>query len=592
MPLTPRYLITSADERTWKFDQPVIFLGEWCRLYNRRHIWSEMDAIVAAPYGLSKEQKDADYTEARVLEEKIFPELCRILNRHHGTKHGIRFWSIVLGHWFQRYVVVLLNRVKTLEQSLHQYEIAGMTAYANDDYTLATTDLISSMWAFNDDRWNSELYVRILRLFEGEKCPVALVVRDESTSFSFNVFETRTTIVRNIIKWGYQRIGKLLNCLMRDNDAFIINSYLPWKEEKMLELVLGQFPQLWVSTKHEIVNKTDRELRKVLTNQLVSRSNTDLENILTAMAFELLPVCYLEGFYDLKNKVNQLPWPKKPKFIFTSNDFDFNELFKLWVAEKIDSNSTYIVGQHGANYGTYRYLNPSIEEITADRFLTWGWVDGLSQHTPAYIFKVAAQKIERYNPKGGLLLIELHQGLLMNTWDSIAEYNNYFEDQKTFVSQLSVIIKKLLTIRLYHSHVYLKWDDEKRWKEFDSSLKIDTGESEIFALVSKNRLVVHSYDSTGILEMFSQNIPTLVFFQNGLDHLRDSAKPYYQLLVDAGILYLTPESVAEKANEIWDNVNGWWMQNNVQEARRKFCNQYARQSQYPIRELKKIFEDI
>jgi hypothetical protein len=24
-----RYLITNADERTWKFDRPVIFLGEW-----------------------------------------------------------------------------------------------------------------------------------------------------------------------------------------------------------------------------------------------------------------------------------------------------------------------------------------------------------------------------------------------------------------------------------------------------------------------------------------------------------------------------------------------------------------------------------
>jgi hypothetical protein len=47
-----RHLITTADERTWKFDRPVLFLGEWCRLYDRKQVWGGMDGIVAEPYGL------------------------------------------------------------------------------------------------------------------------------------------------------------------------------------------------------------------------------------------------------------------------------------------------------------------------------------------------------------------------------------------------------------------------------------------------------------------------------------------------------------------------------------------------------------
>jgi putative transferase (TIGR04331 family) len=99
-----RYLITTADERTWKFDRPVIFLGEWCRIYNRRHIWENMDAIVAAPYGLGQAKKDTDYAKARALEKQLFPVLCATLNRHHRTQHGPRFWQIVLGQWLRRYV--------------------------------------------------------------------------------------------------------------------------------------------------------------------------------------------------------------------------------------------------------------------------------------------------------------------------------------------------------------------------------------------------------------------------------------------------------------------------------------------------------
>jgi putative transferase (TIGR04331 family) len=90
------------------------------------------------------------------------------------------------------------------------------------------------------------------------------------------------------------------------------------------------------------------------------------------------------------------------------------------------------------------------------------------------------------------------------------------------------------------------------------------------------------------LETLSQNIPTLSFWQNGFSHLRDSAKPYYQLLVDAGIVHLTPESVAHKVNDIWDDVDGWWKQSKVQDARKQFCDRYARVNQYPIQDLKKI----
>ena len=52
------YLITSSDESTWKFDRPVIFLGEWCRLETRKHIWKKMDAIVAKPYGFELQKRE------------------------------------------------------------------------------------------------------------------------------------------------------------------------------------------------------------------------------------------------------------------------------------------------------------------------------------------------------------------------------------------------------------------------------------------------------------------------------------------------------------------------------------------------------
>lgn len=584
----PRYLITTADERTWKFDRPVIFLGEWCRIYDRKHIWQGMDAIVAAPYGLGKTQKDANHAEARDLEEKLFPVLCDALNRHHGTQHGARFWRIVVGHWLQRYVDVILNRVRTLELCMQTHQLSGTSAF-DDRYALAPLDSYEALWAFDDDRWNNALYVRILNLLGDVNCPVEVVAGDEADGFRWHAATTTTPLKRRILKSGYQLLRNLAGFLARENDAFIINSYLPKKEVIKLQLALGQVPQLWASPQLKTTTKPDRALRKGLSEQIAGISGDTLFEVMRALVFELLPVCYLEGFAELTKKAQQLPWPKKPKFIFTSNNFDADDVFKIWAATKVESGFTYVNGQHGNNYGTYRYMHPSVEEVTADKFLTWGWTDGLPQHTPAFIFKTAGRNAEACNSNGGLLLIEDLLYLKTDTWDRTKEFEAYFADQVVFIDKLQKSPRQNLTVRLHAAFRCRKWCEESKWHEFDPYLKFDTGGVAIEKLISQSRLIVHSYDSTGILETLSQNIPTLAFWQNDFDHLRDSAKPYYQLLVDAGIVHLTPESVAAKVNEVWNDVTGWWTQPAVQEARKKFCDRYARVSQNPIHDLNTIF---
>ena len=53
-----KFLITTADENTWKFDCPVIFLGEWCCAYNRKHIWQGMNSVIAKSYDPDDEKKN------------------------------------------------------------------------------------------------------------------------------------------------------------------------------------------------------------------------------------------------------------------------------------------------------------------------------------------------------------------------------------------------------------------------------------------------------------------------------------------------------------------------------------------------------
>jgi putative transferase (TIGR04331 family) len=173
-------------------------------------------------------------------------------------------------------------------------------------------------------------------------------------------------------------------------------------------------------------------------------------------------------------------------------------------------------------------------------------------------------------------------------WDDYAQFERYFNEQLTFVQVLNMAVCDQLTIRLHREYAMHDRSELDRWREVDPTLKIDRGTQAIQNLIRKSRLVVHSYDSTGLLETLSQNIPTMAFWQDGLSHVREGAQPYYQCLIDAGIIYTSPTSIAEKVNDVWPNVDKWWGSDEVQAARKYFCDRYARVSNQPISDLKQI----
>ena len=114
----------------------------------------------------------------------------------------------------------------------------------------------------------------------------------------------------------------------------------------------------------------DLKLRSKLNDTFSSLNTNFEEEIIFNLIFKLIPTCYLEDFDFLKHYVDKIKWPKNPKFIYTANNFYFDEVFKLWSALKKYHGIKYIIGQHGNNYGN-SYKSPSLEEELSDKFITW-----------------------------------------------------------------------------------------------------------------------------------------------------------------------------------------------------------------------------
>jgi putative transferase (TIGR04331 family) len=94
-----------------------------------------------------------------------------------------------------------------------------------------------------------------------------------------------------------------------------------------------------------------------------------------------------------------------------------------------------------------------------------------------------------------------------------------------------------------------------------------------------------------MLETLSTNIPSIAFWQDGYDHLNESAIPFYKILYDAGIIFFDSNKAADKVNDIFENIDNWWQKTEVQNARTLFCKNYARISKNLVKDLKNILKD-
>lgn len=567
---------------------PLLLLGEWCVWNLDKDFLSGLDIEVAPPYGWEEGQREADYRYVWALIERLLPEVAGMLNRYHGTSYSTRYWRIMLGTWLYRFTMIMFNRWATVRHVLGNYVVSGALVQEFPREQLVPVGYLGFARLYRLDAWNHATYGRILKDCSEVPCTVRRaevldeVEASDRQTFTPSPARSLRQRAKRFVGEVVQRYAKLLT---RPGDALFVSTYLPFWQECRLQLSMGQIPAPRLLQPPPDV-PPDFAVRDGL--RLNAESFTGFERFVRKLIPEQLPTCYLEGYRALCEKAEGMPWPARPPFIFTSNSFDDDEIFKAWTAAKVEQGVPYIIGQHGANYGAGMFAPSEIHEVaTADRYLTWGWQEDAAKHHPVAALPMIGKREGEWDTRGGLLLVERCGGQRETLWDEMPAFRRYLEAQFGFVTELTDRIVNQVCVRLSSALLMKSWSEEMLWKKHFPRVRLDDGTQPIVEQIGRSRLTVFSYDSTGILESLAGNVPILVFYDTGDYPLRPSARPYYARLKAAGIFHETSESTAAKVNEIWDDVPGWWARDEVQAARKAFCDRFARMRQHPLRELKR-----
>ena len=72
------FLVTTSDERTWKKNEKILFLGEWCKLYQRKREWENLDFDTVPYHWDDRIKYYNDYKYLSSIYEKYLKRLFTI----------------------------------------------------------------------------------------------------------------------------------------------------------------------------------------------------------------------------------------------------------------------------------------------------------------------------------------------------------------------------------------------------------------------------------------------------------------------------------------------------------------------------------
>lgn len=568
-PTTGLHLVTTAIQSTWPTDgRPVLFLGEWCRRYSRTADWTDLGGSTVRFHWDDQDRLEADSEIVDQAYEERLAGLIEVLNRHHGTDHGERYWRILIGPWLYRAISALRDRWSSVMSAVE----AGATetvAIPFERGSTIPTGTTEFGQVTNSEEGNHHLFAEILdaltevevRWLDGDPRPL---LRAGSAPDSGHAGPP--------IERALDAYGRLAARFVRDGDAFVYSSFLRWRDVLAVNSRLRQFPALWRGVCEPPHVEPDLGLR----DDLFDVSGEGFEACLDLMLPRLLPTAYLEGYEAMLAAVDGLPWPKRPKVICTANPHT-DDLFKAYVAQNAEAGSPVAVAGHSGQHGIMKWFwLEDHEHRISDRILSWGPVESDPAAREIGYFRARRPLEMDPSQRDRLLLVlwacrnpsnEPRTELLGRQWI------DYFEDHCEFAGRLPREVREAMVVRVHAND--RGWDQQERWRDRVPEAEIDDGRGPITDQVQRSRLYVATYPGTNNLEALVMGVPTIYFWRPEICRLRPEAVEWYRRLQDVGVFHATPESAANHVAEAWKDVDGWWRDPEVSAVVSGFVEKYC-----------------
>ena len=566
----PYFLITTDFVESWPREQKLFFIDRQLLSPLNAKNYSENEFIADFLEDELAQTKKSEFTTA--LSQKLLPIIARYLNELHQTDYDDSYWILCINLWLTNFIDVLFQRwelTTTIGVSPHSIKYRVHPVDQNLICPNTSRDLVKLS---QSAAWNHHMFANIL----SERNLATIEVADSVVDWSSEVLTHQNSRINRSTRGAIYRF--LQNRIARFSKSIISATYLPQKSEWLLAFKLRSLPIRWFepSIEHTNINFNFRNSVK-----LTGTSSSEFETFMRKLLPLNLPRSVVENFKAINHQIVAMNLPKIPKVIFTSNLHNSSDSFAIWAGRCRQSGTRLVIGQHGGLFGqTSPPTRNEFQELAiADKYLSWGWDDGAPNlvRGPTLI-TLGAKKLQRSKAPTDLVLIT--DGLYKYSrrpWSTSTENSIYLSNLFDFVRQLPVSIQRSLLVRLYKGHEHFDSKQVTRWTEFLEEIRVDNGEQPIQNIRKNAKLIICTTLGTSEIEQFYSMIPTMIFLDLKIVHLRQSMIPVFKLLEQAGVVHYSIESLVNHITSVWDDVDSWWNMPKTQNAVSDFQSKFAQQ---------------
>lgn len=577
-----RVLLVTAlkDKNKLYLKKPLVATGVECIKYlDNDFINSE---VIILKTHWKKENLSKKFSYINNIYNNYLIEISHFLNKIHKVNYSVDYWKVIIGPWLKRFIFIVYDRVQNIKLIKKKYNISyvKINNYLEKDFLF--NDYNDFDYKTHTDEWNNIIYDQIIQCLKYFKVK------------KFNKIENDSNLIKkkiNLLSILFFGINKFFSLFVKKNDGFFINTYFSKVQLLLLHLKLRQipfFPEEYIKLKFK------KNIQFRIKKNKKKRDTFGL--VLDSIIFKHFPKIYLEGYKKTIKFIDSLSWPTTPRFIYSSNSFFNDDVFKIYLAEqKRRYHTKMISGQHGGGFFSSKYyFNQDLQFDISDFVLTWGFEKKFSdKFVPMFNFLKANKYVKKnYMNNNYLLFIDYEfarfsAGLGIGMFQD-KKHLELLEDRFIFLKKISNSVRNSTIVKLFPTDN--GWCTKKRYDDRGIKCKFSFRDDSFLKLLNSSKICVTNLNSTTYLQSLNLNHPTVIFFNKNIDLVNEEFSLSLKALKKVGIFFNTPEEAANHINLIWNSIDSWWNSKKVQDTVNFFCNKYSKKSNNKVNDLNNFFK--
>ena len=572
-----RLLVTTALESTWSSTDEILFLGEWCKMYDRKEQWVNLNYSVAPFHWDDREKLKRDYDYLELLHKRFIVALTDTLNNYHKVNYSLRYWQILLDPWLLTYISVLFDHwecIRALFEDENNNELKTILPNSTEHWKppYSYSEFASELFF---DEWHYRVFSRIIGTYYKDRCMISRMDMPSNNKFgdTLNIIE-KVSWRRAIVNYIDYFVGKVKS---NYKIVFLESNFNLFSFIK-INVLVGQIPRFFnnefFSDKGRMDNKCEdyeKSSRNGVTINM--KVNSLFEEFIFHEIVENIPCVLIEKYKILNDHVSKINI--KTKAIVTAGTHWSNPVAKAWMAEQINHHVKLVILEHGGAFPAFKHIF-NVEEDISDHRITWvtpyhkkhiklppsklvslfgWWANKAWRHPFRTSCSIIGFEVTRYVNRVGFSPMS-------------SQYLSAFDSIMMFYKYLNPDIKKCVLVVPYTN---LGWNTRKRFQDLLGNDRVFSDMS-MSSVHNRSKIIICTYPETTFSEAMASGVPTILFFSKEIYERNEVVRPLLDLLSDSKIVFYNPTEAALHLNSIWDNPFRWWNSSKVIKARNEFKN--------------------